>query len=228
MTLVIAHRGASASHPQNTLEAFRAAAAQGADWVELDVRLTADGTLAIHHDPHLPDGREIFELTRSELPESVPALAESLEACAGMGINIEIKNEPAERGFDPTRSLAAPTLEVALAICEPESLLVSSFDFEMVGAVRALDVPVKTAMLYSDPTPTDELIRVALDGGHSALNSHDPLVDAAFVEAVHDAGLAVNVWTVDDPARITELVAMGVDGIVTNNPAATRKLVPSA
>lgn len=226
MTLVIAHRGASASHPQNTLEAFHAAAEQGADWVELDVRRTADGTLAIHHDPDLPDGREIFELSRSELPSSVPDLADSLRACAGMGVNIEIKNQPAERGFDAARSLAAPTLEVALKICDPSTLLISSFDFEMVAAVRALGVPVKTALLYSKPTPTEELIQVAIDGGHSALNSHDPLVDADFVQAAHVAGLEVNVWTVDDPHRITELVAMGVDGIVTNNPAATREFVP--
>ena len=56
--LVVAHRGASAAHPPgNTVAAFAAAVALGADWVELDVRLTADGALVVHHDPDLPDGR---------------------------------------------------------------------------------------------------------------------------------------------------------------------------
>ena len=70
--LVIGHRGASADSPENTLAAFRLAAAQGADWVELDVRLTTDSELAVLHDPYLPDGRPVFDLARSELPPDVP------------------------------------------------------------------------------------------------------------------------------------------------------------
>ena len=65
MTQVIGHRGASRAERENTLEAFHAAVAQGADGVELDVRRTADGALAVHHDAHLPDGRAIV-LTRRD------------------------------------------------------------------------------------------------------------------------------------------------------------------
>ena len=96
MTLVVAHRGASAAAAENTLPAFRLARELGADWVELDARRTADGVVVVHHDAHLPDGRILAELTADELPESVPNLAEALEECDGMGVNVEIKNHAGE------------------------------------------------------------------------------------------------------------------------------------
>ena len=71
--------GASAAHPPgNTIEAFAAAVALGADSVELDVHLTADGVVVVHHDPDLADGRCLGELRRDELPEFVPTLADVL------------------------------------------------------------------------------------------------------------------------------------------------------
>ena len=72
MTQVIAHRGASKAFPENTVAAFRGAAAMGADMVELDVRRTADGYLVIHHDARLPDGRVIYDLRARELPPRCP------------------------------------------------------------------------------------------------------------------------------------------------------------
>src|SRR3954453_22244315 len=72
--LVIAHRGASAAFPENTVEAFEGASRLGADWVELDVRRTADGLLAVHHDARLGGGRAVVELPASALPASVPDL----------------------------------------------------------------------------------------------------------------------------------------------------------
>ena len=68
MTTVIAHRGASNAFPENTVAAFRGAHEMGADMVELDVRRTADGRLAIHHDAHLPDGRAICDVASGDLP----------------------------------------------------------------------------------------------------------------------------------------------------------------
>ena len=76
MTSVFAHRGASATQTENTVAAFAAAVAMGADGVELDVRRTADGALAVHHDAHLPDGRLLCEVATSALPSHVPSLAE--------------------------------------------------------------------------------------------------------------------------------------------------------
>ena len=89
---VIAHRGASRAERENTLEAFRRAGLMGADAVELDVRRTADGAMAIHHDASLSDGRLICELQSTDLPTHVPLLSAALDACEGMWVNIEIKN----------------------------------------------------------------------------------------------------------------------------------------
>src|SRR3954465_13219995 len=99
MVKVIAHRGASAAAPENTVEAFRLARELGADMVELDARRTADGQVIVHHDAHLADGRAIVELSRSELPTHVCDLADALDACEGMQVNIEIKNWPDDPDF---------------------------------------------------------------------------------------------------------------------------------
>ena len=111
---VIAHRGASRAERENTLAAFRRAAIMGADAVELDVRRTSDGAMAVHHDAVLPDGRVICEMTAAELPEHVPLLPAALDACNGMWVNIEIKNYPIDVDYDPGDSLAA-TLATHLA-----------------------------------------------------------------------------------------------------------------
>jgi glycerophosphoryl diester phosphodiesterase len=213
--LVIAHRGASAAFPENTVEAFRGAAALGADWVELDVHATADGALAVHHDAHLPGGGRLQNLTFAELPETVPTLAEALDACAGMGVNIEIKDGSAD---------------AVVALLDErggrDEVLVSSFDPQTVARVRALAPHVPTALLVTE-VPPDAVARV-VEAGHAALHPYDTFVDAGLVAACHEAGVAVNVWTVDDPARMAELVGFGVDGLCTNVPDVARKLVDAA
>jgi glycerophosphoryl diester phosphodiesterase len=78
---IFAHRGASAVERENTVAAFAAAVAMGADGVELDVRRTADGALAVHHDAHLADGRLLVEVAAGDLPSEVPSLVEALAAC---------------------------------------------------------------------------------------------------------------------------------------------------
>ena len=80
---VIAHRGASAAAPENTLAAFDLARRMGADAVELDVRRTRDGVLVVHHNPGLADGRHIRDTDAADLPATVPDLGAALDACAG-------------------------------------------------------------------------------------------------------------------------------------------------
>ena len=103
-TRVIAHRGASRTFPENTLDAFRGAAELGAEWVELDVRRTSDRQLVVHHDATLPgDERPLASLTRAELPASVCSLTDALATCKqtspALGINIEIKSGRGEPGY---------------------------------------------------------------------------------------------------------------------------------
>ena len=117
-TAVIAHRGASRAERENTLAAFRRAGEMGADAVELDVRRTADGVLVVHHNPGLDDGRVIATMQHGELPAHVPTLTDALDACAGMWVNVEIKNDPTEPDFDPTDSIADETMALLRRMVE--------------------------------------------------------------------------------------------------------------
>lgn len=222
--LVIAHRGASATYPENTLEAFRGAAEQGADWVELDVRRTADRALVVHHDAHLPDGRAIVELAASVLPPSVPTLAEALDACAGMGVNIEIKNNQPDPDVDVDEYVAEATVDLLAERGGRDEVLISSFNPATLVRVRQRAPHLATALLVIDPEP--DVVDVVLAAGHKALHPYDWFVDEDLVTRSHAAGVKVNVWTVDDTGRMIELLALGVDGLCTNVPAVARGLIP--
>lgn len=89
----MAHRGASKVELENTTLAFARALEMGADAVELDVRRCGSGELVVHHDPKLSDGRTIFSVDKRDLPTHIPTLAEALDACGSMWVNIEIKND---------------------------------------------------------------------------------------------------------------------------------------
>ena len=197
----------------------------GADWVELDVRLTADRALAVHHDAALPGGGHIPDTRRADLPPSVPMLGEALAACAGMGVNVEIKNLPNEPGFDERAAIADLVVEVLAARDPEQPVLVSSFHPGTLARLRSLDPSVPTALLtFNLPDPI-AAVDACVEAGHVALNPFVGTVDAALVEVCRAAGLHVNVWTVDDPERMAELVALGVDGIVTNVPDVARAVV---
>jgi len=208
MVRVIAHRGASATHPENTLEAFRAARDQGAGGIELDVRLSADGVLVVHHDAHLADGTLLRGLNAEQMPDWIPTLYEALEVAGDMWVNVEIKNVPDEPDYDDEHhisvavaGLVAATLAgdgsaisgdtVSGDTADGDRIIVSSFNVASVERIRTMD---------------------------AGIHPHDILVDNNFVRRAHDAGLQVNVWTVDDPKRMVELAEFGVDGIITNAP----------
>jgi glycerophosphoryl diester phosphodiesterase len=233
--IVIAHRGASAVRPENTVEAFRHAAELGADWVELDVRRTADEVLIVHHDARLPDGRALAELEASELPTSVATLDAALDACDGMGVNVEIKNDPG----DPDHQAGGAWLATAVAdrlvarVVEPgrhqpDQLLVSSFDPEVLRHVRVEQPQLPAAALIVRIGRVAALMAELRAGGLVAINPFVGVVDDALVAAAQAAGLAVNVWTVDDPVRMAELIHLGVDGIITNVPDVARRVVDAA
>lgn len=216
VTQIIAHRGASTAEPENTVEAFRRAVAMGADGIELDVRRTADDRLVVHHDSRLADGRVIRETPSDELPEQIPDLDAALDACDGAFVNIEIKNDPAEPDFDPSDWVVHRTL----AQLERRGLdvrwLVSSFRPETVELCRAVVPRLRTAWLVGHATA--DVVARAAAAGHVAIHPWVAELDAEQVRAAHAAGLAVNTWTCDDPVRIGELIAWGVDGICTNVP----------
>jgi glycerophosphoryl diester phosphodiesterase len=216
VTLVYAHRGASRVEPQNTLAAFGAAVAMGADGVELDVRRTLDDRLVVHHDPTLADGSAIRAKRQGDLPAHVPTLTEALDACAGLIVNIEIKNDPDEPDFDPDDWVADQVATELAGRDAPGRWLISSFRFETVDRFRELLPVVRTAWLTI--ALEGSAIRRVADAGHAAIHPYVDTVDEAGVRAAHGLGLAVNVWTCNDADRMAELVAWGVDGICTDVP----------
>jgi glycerophosphoryl diester phosphodiesterase len=213
VTLVIAHRGASLTRPENSIEAFQEARRLGADMVELDVRRTADGVLAVHHDPAVAGSGPLATLPYRALHD-IPRLEDAIEACLPAAVNIEVKNDPGEPDWDESRAVATAVADLVAARRLHDRVLVSSFDLGSVDAVRAADPAIPTALLTMRSDAVDDCVR----HGHGALHPFVALATAELVTEAHDAGLAVNVWTVDDPDVMRRLVAIGVDGICTNDP----------
>jgi glycerophosphoryl diester phosphodiesterase len=216
MVEVLAHRGASQAARENTIEAFRRAGAMGSDAVELDVRRTSDGLLVVHHDPCLADGRAIVDVVATDLPHHIPHLGAALDACDGMWVNIEIKNDPDEPDFDPTDSIADRTVASLADRGEDDRWLISSFRLETVDRCRALAPNIRTAWLVLQVP--DDVIAVMVGRGHAALHPWVETLRRSHIDVCHGAGIAVNTWTCDDPRRMAELIEWGVDGICTNVP----------
>ncbi len=213
--LVIAHRGASVDAPENTVEAFRLADEQGADGVELDVRVSPTGRLLVRHDPLAADGHE---------SASVPTLAAALDACGDeMLVNVEIKNLASDGGFDASMSIVRGTIdELRLRGADASGRwLISSFSWATIGACRAYAAEIATAFLCT--ALDDERIERIAAAGHAAVHPWERLVTPLLVERCHEAGLLVNTWTSNDPVRLVELAHMGVDGVCTDVPASARR-----
>ncbi len=217
MTDVIAHRGASALEPENTVAAFRRAVEVGADGIELDVRTTADGVLVVHHDAVLADGRPLCESAASALPDHIPTLSAALDACAGVTVNLELKNDPREPDFDSTDAVAEAVVALLSDRPEPpECWLISSFRMETIDRFLSLQPDVATAFLTvnGSPAPLEEMVQ----RGHVAVHPWVETLTPEFVEVARRLGLRVNAWTCNDPDRAQELAGWGVDGIVTDAP----------
>ena len=225
--LIIGHRGASAAYPENTLAAFAGAAEQGADGIETDLRRTADGEVAIHHDAALPDGRVIVELRRDELPDWIPTLDDVLEACGHFEVvNLEVKNWPEDPDFDGVALLADLVVGSLADRAElHDRVLVSSFHLPTIDRVRALDDRIATGWLTGVVSDPIRFLERAADHGHQAFHPHVAFVDAPLVERTHELGMRLHTWTVDEPARIRELAELGVDAVITNVPDIARAVV---
>lgn len=222
--LVLAHRGARRRAAENTLEAFAVARTLGADGVELDVRRTADGVLVLHHDPAPPDGPVLATVTHAEVTArfpSIPTLPEALDVTAGLLVNVEIKNLPWEPDFDADESVAGAVVDLVRGR-GTDRVLVSSFHLPTIDRVHERAPEIPTAFLFLVGTDLGSVVDLVAGRGHGALHPDVRALTGAagsdLVAAAHDRGLAVNVWTVNDPAEIARMADLGVDGIVTDVP----------
>lgn len=227
MTIVIAHRGASAARPENTVEAFLHARELGADMVELDARRAADDSVWVLHDEHLADGRALLETQPADLPDHVPSLETAIEACEGMEVNVEVKNVPIDGDWDPDERVARQVVALVQRMGVQDRILVSSFGIGAIDCVRELDPSIRTAFLTSYHLDEDGLGGVQAKG-HGALHPNEAFVTEELLVTCRGLGLKVNTWTLDDPERMELLVGWGLDGICTNVPDVARAVVDAA
>jgi glycerophosphoryl diester phosphodiesterase len=225
--LVIGHRGASGTRPENTLVSFRRAAELGADMVELDVQLTRDGEVVVMHDATLErttDGRgsvrdhSLAELRRLDAGrwfdpayagERVPTLAEVFEAVA-LAVNVELK----PCGDD---GLEAATLGVVEAAGALGRVVFSSFEARALQRLRALAPRAELAVLWNRG-PIAGAIERARGVAARALHIRKDALAPATLAAARGAHLAVRVWTVNEPAEIGWPTVAGVDGVFSDFP----------
>ena len=221
MVQLLAHRGLTTSARENTVAAFAAAAAGGADGVELDVRATVDGALVVVHDGVIEVVGPVAELAAGDLPDWTPTLAEALAACEGLAlVNVEMKSDGAPPG------LADAVAAVLVGRVGRPALLVSSFDLALLDAHRRAAPTVTTGWLTLPGLTSSDLseaIDLAAARGHRAINPHVSTIDGRLVVRAHHAGLEVVAWTVNDPEQAVELARLGVDVLISDRTAMVRE-----
>jgi glycerophosphoryl diester phosphodiesterase len=231
--LVVAHRGASVEQPENTIEAFEAAIDAGADAVEFDVRMTADGYAVVMHDPDVSrttDGSGLVSGMRLEETRKlgVPTVEETLRYISGRAAaDIEIKNLPGEPDFTPDREPAVEaTLDALDAVGFNGQVIVSSFNAASIAHSRTLRPDVPTGLLTEYGVDADQaLTRATADGHPWVMPFVSEVLDAGegFARRVHSIGSLLGVWIADDPETARRLFELGADAVATNDP---RAIVP--
>jgi len=233
MTLVIAHRGASAYAPENTIAAFELAVRQGADMIELDVQRSADGVLVVFHDDTTErwDGQKrlaamctLAELRALDIGgERVATLAEACAFARERGVRLNVELKGAGFSADVARMLRAEQVE--------DLVLLSSFVEAALHEFAAASPQIARAYLMGNDTwRPDVRFREAWPFGalrRTGAVAWHPTAELPFVTMliprVRRAGYQVNVWTIDDPATMRRLIGLGVDGIITNVPDVLRE-----
>jgi glycerophosphoryl diester phosphodiesterase len=198
---IVAHRGASRERPENTLPAFTRALELGADGVELDVHLRADGTLVVHHDA----------IPRVSLA-SIPTLQQVIDAVgASLTIYCELKGA----------GTAAPACAVLGASSGRSA--VHAFDHRQIAAARAINAAIPRGVLEAS-YHVDPLASLRSVGARDLWQEKES-IDGELIRAVHAIGCRVIAWTVDTPRDIERLAAIGIDGICTNDVATARRVL---
>jgi glycerophosphoryl diester phosphodiesterase len=241
--LVIAHRGASAVAPQNTLAAFEIAMALRADGVELDVHLSSDGTPVVIHDFSVDtttNGHGVVAgMTLDELKtldagvsfspefagERIPTLAEVLMCLRPYDalLNVEVKSTSL-RNTGLEDAVITSIREHRMA----ERVIFSSFNPITLWRLKRLAPEVPAGLLYSmDLSRPLRRAWLAALFKHEARHPHHSMVNAQYMEWAEHRGYMVNTWTVDQPEEMRRLIALGVDSIITNVPDVLRHVVDS-
>jgi len=237
---VMGHRGfgsgASRGYRENSLESFLAAAANGATWVELDVRRSCDDELVVWHDPHTPAGLPVVTRTASQLAaEGVIALAGVLSALpARVGVDMDVKTV-LDDARDPVDRRTHALVARALADQKgTRPLLVSSFDPSLPLYLRdraALGPDVGLGLITSETLPPDQGVAAAVNLGLGAAclyvgtlgldgDNDGMAAGRAAIRVAHQAGLELMTWTAT-PGQAVRAIAAGIDAVCVDDVAGT-------
>ncbi len=229
-----AHRGGAGEAPENTLPAFEQAVRLGYRYLETDAHLTADGVLLAFHDDRLDRVTDraglIAELPWSEVQrarvdgrEPIPKLEDLLAAFPDARVNIDPKHDAA----------VEPLGEVLRRTGATRRVCIGSFSDRRLERMRTLVGPELCTSM--GPRQTGRLVVTARGVPAGAFTApcaqvpprqgRVPLVTDRFLRAAHRRGIAVHVWTIDDPAEMTALLDLGVDGIMTDRPLLLKEVL---
>lgn len=226
--LKVAHRGASGEAPENTIDSFKRAIAQGAEIIETDARLSKDRKIVLFHDETVgrtTDGRgKVCNLTLEELKgldagswfgkefsgERIPTLSEAIELTQGkVKLNIEFKGEDL--------LLVPEVINLLRAKGFIKEAILSSFNYSFIKEAKRLKPQVITGLLFA--TSLQEKKSENFRKWANFILPRYNLISEDLVARAHSKGLKVIAWTVDKPEKIKRLIALGVDGIASNYPA---------
>lgn len=243
--LVIAHQGGEGLRPSNTMVAYRHAVELGVDVLEMDMHSTSDGVLVLSHDDtvdRLTDGAGLIkEMTWAELQAldagyrwsddegqtfpyrgqgiTIPSLEEVFEAFPGVPLNIEIKQQ--------APSIVAPFCALIRQYGREEQVLVASFHPETMAAFRQACPEVATSGAEREIRPFYILNRLGISSVYRPpaeafqvpeFSGSLHVVTRGFVRGAHRRNVEVHVWTVNETADMERLLALGVDGLITDRP----------
>ncbi|HEY7904982.1 MAG TPA: glycerophosphodiester phosphodiesterase [Casimicrobiaceae bacterium] len=226
---VIAHRGSSAHHADNSWAAFEAAVAERADGIECDVQITRDGVIVVRHDLAIGD-RLVADMHHAEVAArapGTPVLEELLTFAARAPIDLLVEIKDADAAEAVARMIDADGRH--------SHIVVGSFHGLALLAVKATAPRIQTSFMMGSVVAPDELIRLAAalraDGVHLCWESRAPrphrLIDRAAIDQLRRAGLAVTLWHEERLEELRALVAVLPDAICTNTPEALRRIVDS-
>ncbi|MGV8146219.1 MAG: glycerophosphodiester phosphodiesterase [Alkaliphilus sp.] len=237
-SLILAHRGASAYAPENTIIAFKEAIKMGADGFELDVHLSKDGYLIVIHDESVDRTTNgngfIKDLTLDEIKrldagswydskfykEKVSTLDEVVHLVKDtpLLVNIEIKNGPFFY-----EGIEQKIVDCVVKYDMQDRVIISSFDHYSVVKIKEINPSIKTGALFVSRTiaPWKYIKKIGAD----ALHPHFISVTSEMVKNCHESNIEIHTYTVNEPEHINYLNKLGVDSIITNFPDRAKEIV---
>jgi glycerophosphoryl diester phosphodiesterase len=228
-TQVVAHRGSSALHAENSWAAFEAAVADGADAIECDVQGTRDGVLVIRHD-FAVGSRLLAEVTVAEMEAMEPGSVRLADLVAwAPGANVSLLVEVKDPDF------AAPIGDLVASSPWRDRIVVGAFHGPALAALKARRREIRTSLMIGSVVAPEDMVQLArtyhADGVHPCWEARSPqphrLLDAAAITLLRKAGLAVTLWHEERESELRALVALCPDAICTNTPAILRRIVDS-